>query len=313
MKNTSDNATPKWLVEFASGLRKIRSVADELGDLGKTSLQVLKNVGRINNAIESTSTKLSFVSTSAELARFTELSAKVKNELEEALKWRSAFTDELKPQSDEDIAAFISKMLEYKPNGLTMEEAKRAETPAAKAYARYSASILFLSALGERLADWLECKAAALTGETKQPPVEAVLVGEQAEELADIGHNAKIAAARTMKELNAKSKGGKKGAAVAKAERGEDKERKAILDEAKNMLGEWDERYPDRHKQPRDEQHSDAAAFRIVANRHRGADGKPIMSADTIGRTLRREKAKGEKRGKYSRTGKKRGKYKPRT
>lgn len=184
MKNTSDNATPKWLVEFASELRKIRSVTDELGDLGKTSLQVLANVGRINNAIESTSTKLSFVSTSAELARFTELSAKVKNELEEALKRRLAFTDELKPQGDEDIAAFISKMLEYKPNGLTMEEAKRAETPAAKAYARYSASILFLSALGERLADWLECKAAALTGETKQRPVEAVLVGGQAEQLA---------------------------------------------------------------------------------------------------------------------------------
>ena len=151
------------------------------------------------------------------------------------------------------------------------------------------------------------------TAATKQPPVEAVLVGEQAEELADIGHNAEIAAARTMKELNAKRKGGKKGAAVAKAERGEDKERKAILDDAKNMLGEWDERYPDRHKPPRDEQHSDAAAFRIVANRHRGADGEPIMSADTIGRTLRREKATGEKRGKYNRTGKKRGKYKPRT
>ena len=313
MKNTSDNATQKWLVEFASELRKIRSVADELGDLGKTSLQVLANVGRINNAIESTSTKLSFVSTSAELARFTELSAKVKNELEEALKRRLAFTDELKPQSDEDIAAFISKMLEYKPNGLTMEEAKRAETPAAKAYCWYSLSIMRLSTFGENLANWLECKAAALTGETKQPPVEAVLVGKQAEKLADIGHNAEIAAARNLKELNAKSEGGKKGAAVAKAGRGDDKERKAILDEAKKLLNEWDKRYPDRHKPPRDVQHSDNAAFRTVANRHTGANGKPIMSADTIGRTLRREKAKGEKRGKYSRTGKKRGKYKPRT
>ena len=122
---------------------------------------------------------------------------------------------------------------------------------------------------------------------------------------------AEIAAARNLKELNAKSKGGKKGAAIAKAERGEDKERKAILNEAKNMLDEWDKRYPDRHKSPRDEKHSNAAAFRIVANRHRGADGKPIMTADTIGRALRR--MKDEKRGKHNRTGKKRGRYKART
>lgn len=136
---------------------------------------------------------------------------------------------------------------------------------------------------------------------------------QQADQLAAAAANAAIAAARTLKELNAKSKGGKKGAAVAKAERGEDKERKAMLDDAKRLLEEWDRCYPDRHKPPRDEQHSDTAAFRIVANRHKGADGKPIMSAATIGRTLRREKAKGEKRGKYNRTGKKRGKYKPRT
>lgn len=43
------------------------------------------------------------------------------------------------------------------------------------------------------------------TAATKQPPVEAVLVGEQAETLADIGHNAEIAAARTLKEQNAQT------------------------------------------------------------------------------------------------------------
>ena len=164
----------------------------------------------------------------------------------------------------------------------------------------------------ERLAAYLH-NATNAAEQNAQTPIPVVLVGEQAEKLADLGHNAEIAAARNLKELNAKSKGGKKGAAIAKAERGEDKERKAILNEAKNMLDEWDKRYPDRHKSPRDEQHSNAAAFRKVANRHRGADGKPIMTAATIGRTLRREKDKGEKRGKHNRTGKKRGKYKPRT
>lgn len=125
--------------------------------------------------------------------------------------------------------------------------------------------------------------------------------------------NAAIAAARKVKELKGKSAGGRKGAAIAKTERGKDKERKAILDEAKKLLKEWDVRYPDRHKPPRDAQHSDNAAFRIVANKHKGADGKPVMSAAIIGRTLRREKAKNEKRGKYPRTGKKRGKYKAQT
>lgn len=123
--------------------------------------------------------------------------------------------------------------------------------------------------------------------------------------------NAEIAAARNLKELNGKSAGGRKGAAIAKAERGEDTKRKTILDEAKTLLKDWDRRYPNRHKPPRDEQHSDNAAFRIVANKHKGADGKLIMSAATIGRALRR--MKDENRGKHNRTGKKRGRYKART
>ncbi len=125
--------------------------------------------------------------------------------------------------------------------------------------------------------------------------------------------NAAIAAARNLKELKGKSAGGRKGAAIAKAERGEDTERKAILDEAKKLLEDWDRRYPNRHKKPIDSLHSNRAAFRIVANRHRGEDGKPIKSIDAIERAVRREKAKNEKRGKYPRTGKKRGKYKART
>ena len=158
----------------------------------------------------------------------------------------------------------------------------------------------------------------ALQEKSKENPGIKMLL-ERYEQLSNGMKNlqttAEIAAARKLKELRGKSKGGRKAAAIAKDERSEDeiKERKAILDEAKRLQKEWDERYPDRHKPPRDEQHSNMAAFRIVANRHIGANGKPIMSADTIGRVLRREKAKGEKRGKYDRTGKKRGKSKPRT
>jgi len=164
MKLTTDNTMKihNLLTGFASGLRKIRSVVDELGDLGQTTIQVAKNIARINNAIEKTATELSFVSTAAELARFTELSTKVKNDIEEALKKRMAFTDELKPKSDKDTTAFIAKLSEYKPNGLTADEARRAESPAAKAYCWYWLDLISLQSDGERLAEWLEGKAATL-------------------------------------------------------------------------------------------------------------------------------------------------------
>lgn len=196
MKNTSDNATQKWLVEFASELRKIRSVVDELGDFGQTTMQVAKNIARINNAIEKTATELSFVSTAAELARYTELSTKLKTELEEVFKKREAFTAKLKPTSDqyiaasdEDIAAFIASMKEYKPNGLTKEDVRRAESPAGEAYCWYRLSLMSLPSDGEYLAEWLEDKATALLAknaaeQNAQTPVPAVLVGGQAEQLA---------------------------------------------------------------------------------------------------------------------------------
>ena len=113
--------------------------------------------------------------------------------------------------------------------------------------------------------------------------------------------NSEIAAARKLSEWEAKSKGGKKGAKLAKAAGGgdEDKTRKAILDEAKRKLQERDERGGTR---------SNSAIFSDVAARHTGADGKPIMSAGAIKKALQR--AKGEKRGKYARTGTPRGRYK---
>lgn len=148
---------------------------------------------------------------------------------------------------------------------------------------------------------------AAKQDAATQTPLKAELVGEQAEQLATSAENSEIAAARNKKELDAKSKGGKKGAKIANAERGEDKKRNAILTAAKKLLQEWDERYPNRHKPPKDLSHSDAAAFRIIANKHKDTNGVPIMSVETIGRTLRRKK--NEKRGQYKRTGKSRGRY----
>ena len=116
--------------------------------------------------------------------------------------------------------------------------------------------------------------------------------------------NSEIAAARKRSEWEAKSKGGKKGAKLAKATGGgdEDKTRKAILDEAKRKLQERDER------DERGGTRSGNAIFSEVAARHMGADGKPIMSAGAIKKALQR--AKSEKRGKYARTGKPRGRYK---
>lgn len=124
---------------------------------------------------------------------------------------------------------------------------------------------------------------------------------------------AQMAAARKLKELKGKSAGGRKAAAIAKTARGEDTERKAILDEAKQLLKDWDRRYPDRHTPPKDTKHSNNAAFQTVANRHLKADGEQVMKPDAIRRALDREKGKNEKRGKYDRKGKKRGKYKTRT
>lgn len=146
-------------------------------------------------------------------------------------------------------------------------------------------------------------------------PTPVVLVGRQAEMLSAADANsakaaayAETTAARRLKDLQGMSAGGRKGVKALKEqlESSRDAARKAVLDDAKRTLKDWDKRYPDRHK-AKDRAHSNEAAYRLVADRHRGANGKPIMSSTAIMRALYRGNA--ESRGKYDRTGKRRGKY----
>jgi hypothetical protein len=128
---------------------------------------------------------------------------------------------------------------------------------------------------------------------------------ETKEQLDRIEHNTQIAAASKLKDLQGKSKGGKKTAKIKKVERGEDKERNAILDETRKLLEERDKQYPDPKSRPQDK--SNNAIYQTVANKHLGTDNKPIMSAAAIKKALYRIKQ--EPRGKHDRAGKKRGKY----
>ena len=139
------------------------------------------------------------------------------------------------------------------------------------------------------------------------PQQERELIQQSADNSAAAKDAAECAAARTLKELKEKSKGGRKGAMATKASRGKDTVRENILKEVKEKLSDWDKRYPNRHKSHRDIEHSDAAAFNIVANRHKDENGKPIMSVDAIKKAMQRRKK--EKRGKYDRIGKERGCY----
>ena len=117
--------------------------------------------------------------------------------------------------------------------------------------------------------------------------------------------NSEISAANRIKELEGKSKGGRKGARIQKEERGEDKTRKAILNEVKTALDNRDKLYP--NKQERLQEQSNNAIYRRISGRHMGENGKPIMTVDAIKKAIKR--SNDEPRGKYKRAGKKRGKY----
>jgi hypothetical protein len=107
----------------------------------------------------------------------------------------------------------------------------------------------------------------------------------------DIQENTRIAAARTRKELDAKSKGGKKGARIQKEEKSEDekKTRKAILDNVKNLIRERDKRYPNGNFP---DSQTNNAIFRSVSKskKYLKADGTPIMSVDAIKKAYQRAK-----------------------
>jgi len=102
-------------------------------------------------------------------------------------------------------------------------------------------------------------------------------------------NNARIAAIRKLNELDAESKGGKKGAKLAKEARGIDSQREDIYKAAKNRI---------------DGGEKTDAAFAYVAAKF-GATAANVKSI------YYREKKKreGETRGKYNRNGKTRGRY----
>lgn len=124
----------------------------------------------------------------------------------------------------------------------------------------------------------------------------AILAKDKREEdtqsqLDDIQENTRIAAARTLKELDAKSKGGKKGARIQKEEKSEDekKKRKAILDEVKKQIRERDKRYPNGDHP---DSQTNNAIFRNVSKKNLKADGTPIMSEGAISKAYQRAKSK---------------------
>ena len=120
-----------------------------------------------------------------------------------------------------------------------------------------------------------------------------------------IENNTAIAAARRLKDLRDKSKGGLKTAKSRKEERGEDKTRKAILNEVNTALKNRDVLYRNKQKRPKDQ--SNNAIYRRISGKHMGENGKPIMSPGAIKIGLMRRNE--EPRGKHDRAGKKRGKY----
>ena len=108
---TIDNATKRWLIEFSNRLRKIPVAIEENGNLGKNLRQFLECVKRTLNDIEEAATKLSFISTAAEFARFTELSTNVKKGFEDVMLKREAL---IRKQTGKRKALYFLSLLELK-------------------------------------------------------------------------------------------------------------------------------------------------------------------------------------------------------
>lgn len=146
--------------------------------------------------------------------------------------------------------------------------------------AKAKVSQLFLISYLEDCAYFLEKVLAKLKREK-----------DRQSQLDDIQENTRIAAARTLKELDAKSKGGKKGARIQKEEKSEDekKTRKAILDKVKKLIRERDERYPNGNYP---DSQTNNAIFRSVSKKYLKADGTPIMLEGAISKAYQRAKSK---------------------
>ena len=146
----------------AAALRKVRPTINSLYDIGKTSMQALKNFGAILEITRQVKDELSFSGTTSESTRFTSLSDLVESEAKTALKKRLEFLDTLIPNHnsadpDGDTISFIGKM-HTKWKNPTPGEVQRATSPAAKAYAHYYLSLLTLANHCDNAAEWLEKK-----------------------------------------------------------------------------------------------------------------------------------------------------------
>ena len=123
----------------------------------------------------------------------------------------------------------------------------------------------------------------------------------------DASHYARLAAASTKRKFDEMSNNGQKGNKASKETRDEVRKEKAeetgrdkILAEARVKRDEY-RKWREDHNAPHDQDHSDNAAFRHVADKHKGDDGKPVMSAGTIKRALNR--AANNPRGNHNQGG----------
>ena len=262
-------------------LGNVALVVERLGDVAQTSRDALRAFGAITSALDAAADHLSHAGGAAEMLRFGQFADSVRGDVQEAVLARVDFVRSMNIKRGGDeraiVGAFIDRMARPVGNAPVT-------SPQGSAYAVYAVKLLKLAADCAATADYLKQDFTGSDGFNAQ----------DREKLHQ-------AASRKLSELKAKSKGGKKGAKLAKAAGGggKDKTRKAILDEAKRKLQEREDRGGTR---------SNNAIFSEVAARHTGLDGKPIMSAGAIKKALQR--AKSEKRGKYARTGKPRGRYK---
>ena len=288
--------------DFAAELRGAAGAIDTLGDFAGPFRKWLQVTGRIFNGLEATKTAVSLDSSPSAFQRLSELAEAVDAKLKAAMSKRMAFMKALKPRNDKDVLDFIGRLRAPKPQGATID-VELAQSPAALAYAEYSAELFLLSYDMEILAHWLECWAAGQgDGATRtQEPVNAVLVGEQAEQLEIAATKSTEAAAKlpgiqidttaavinsakarkaaewTKQELERKKKNAQKTG--RKNQRNGEKNGNGRKTDAalKNQI------MTEVRQTMRKNNCTQSNACKIVANKHLKANGKtPIFSKRTI-------------------------------
>ena len=122
--------------------------------------------------------------------------------------------------------------------------------------------------------------------------------GDAATDIDDIATTSRKAAAKTKKQFETCAKNGRASARAKREEAGRDALKETIIAEVNKLKRERDKNYPDRNnggeKGPSDEHF-----YRIVANRHIGANGKPIYTPSQIKEWFKPSKVK--RRGGHKR------------